>query len=339
MKYPSQSHQAVVAVTEPRMRCICVVTGVAGFIGSHLAEALIERGHQVYGIDDLDDYYSPALKQENLRNLLKSTNFSFLERDLNCISSDILPAHVDFVFHLAGQPGVRSSWSCSFDAYVRSNVVATQRLLELVKHLDIRRFVFASSSSVYGQTRLPATEQTLPHPISPYAATKLAAEGLCLAYSSEFSIPLTVLRYFTVYGPRQRPDMAIQRFLSAVLTQTPVSVFGSGDQLRTFTYVEDVVAASLAVMSEDSAASVYNIGGDRAIKLEDCLAIIERVTGRSIWRQACGEMPGDPFETRADISAARRCLGFNPRVCIEEGIARQWEWLFTHTPAVSRIAG
>ena len=338
MNYPSQSRQAPVAVAESQVRCICVVTGVAGFIGSHLAEALIDRGHQVIGIDNLDDYYSPELKQENLRNLRKSTNFLFLEQDLNCTSFDALPAHVDFVFHLAGQPGVRSSWSCSFDAYVRNNVVATQRLLELSGHLDLRRFVFASSSSVYGQAHFPATEQTLPRPISPYAATKLAAEGLCLAYSSEFSFPLTVLRYFTVYGPRQRPDMAIQRFLDAALTRTPVSVFGSGEQLRTFTYIEDVITASLAVMWEDSAASVYNIGGDRAIQLADCLAIIERVTGRSIWRQACGEMPGDPFETRADISAARRRLGFNPRVSVEEGIARQWEWLLAHTPAVSGIA-
>jgi nucleoside-diphosphate-sugar epimerase len=315
--------------TQPSQSGVCLVTGVAGFIGSHLAEALLAKGHFVIGIDSLCDYYSPLSKQENIRALLRSQSFIFHQKDLNDLSSDTLPARIDYVFHLAGQPGVRSSWSTTFGAYSASNVLATQRLLERVIHCEVRRFVFASSSSIYGQAGEPVTERHLPHPLSPYAATKLAAEGLCRAYSSEYGLPLTILRYFTVYGPRQRPDMAIHSFLKAAMNQTPVRIFGDGTQRRAFTYVDDVVDATIAAMGESSPASTYNISGGRSSTLNDCIAMIEGTTGRGITRQFCGVQRGDPYETEADISAARVHLGYEPRVSLEAGIAREWEWMQT----------
>jgi nucleoside-diphosphate-sugar epimerase len=317
------------APLQPSQSGVCLVTGVAGFIGSHLAEALLAKGYFVIGIDNLCDYYSPLSKQGNLHALLSSKSFIFHKKDLNDLSADTLPARIDYVFHLAGQPGVRSSWSASFDAYATGNVLATQRLLERVIHCGVRRLVFASSSSIYGQAGEPVTEQHLPHPLSPYAATKLAAEGLCSAYSSEHNLPLTILRYFTVYGPRQRPDMAIHKFLKAALTQAPVRIFGDGRQRRAFTYVGDVVEATIAAMDESSHASIYNISGGRPTALNDCLSMIEETTGRRIKRQFCDAEKGDPYETEADISAARTHLGYEPRVSLEAGIAREWDWMQT----------
>jgi len=313
---------------------VCLVTGVAGFIGSQVAEALLAKGYFVIGVDNLNDYYSPDSKRENLSALLSSKAFIFHEKDLNDIPAGTLPAHIDFAFHLAGQPGVRSSWSTSFETYVTSNILATQRLLELIVNCDVRRLIFASSSSIYGQASGPVTERSIPRPLSPYGATKLAAEGVCLAYSSEYSLPVTILRYFTVYGPRQRPDMAIYKFLNAAITQTPIRIFGDGSQRRAFTYVDDVVNASVSAMNESSHAAIYNISGGRPTTLNDCLAIIEEATGRRIPRQYCETQRGDPYETEADISEAQRCLGYEPRVPLELGIAREWEWLQAHSAGV-----
>jgi nucleoside-diphosphate-sugar epimerase len=313
---------------------VCLVTGVAGFIASHLAEALLAKGYFVIGVDSLNDYYSPLLKQENLCALLSSKAFIFHKKDLNDIPAGTLPAHIDYVFHFAGQPGVRSSWSTSFETYVASNILATQRLLELIVNCDVRRLIFASSSSIYGQASGSVTERAVPRPLSPYGATKLAAEALCLAYSSEYSLAVSILRYFTVYGPRQRPDMAIHRFLNAAITQTPIYIFGDGTQRRAFTYVDDVVDASVSAMSEPCHTSIYNISGGRPTTLNDCLAIIEEATGRRITRRFCGTQRGDPYETEADISEARRCLGYEPRVSLDLGIAREWEWLQTHLAGV-----
>ena len=303
------------------------MTGVAGFIGSHLAEALLAKGHFVIGVDSLNDYYSPQSKRDNLCALRNSQAFIFRKLDLNDIPAGTLPAHIDYIFHLAGQPGVRSSWSTSFETYVTSNILATQRLLEVIVDCDVRRVILASSSSIYGQASGPVTERTIPRPLSPYGATKLAAEAVCLAYNSEYSLPLTILRYFTVYGPRQRPDMAIHRFLNAAITQTPIRIFGDGTQRRAFTYVDDVVDASVSAMSDSCHTSIYNISGGRPTALNDCLAIIEDATGRRIPRQYCETQRGDPYETEADISAARQCLAYQPRVSLELGIAREWEWM------------
>ncbi|MFY9936343.1 MAG: NAD-dependent epimerase/dehydratase family protein [Silvibacterium sp.] len=322
------------AAVRPKSSGVCLVTGVAGFIGSHLAGALLAKGHFVIGVDSLNDYYSPQSKQENLCALLASKAFIFHKKDLNDIPAGTFPAHIDYVFHLAGQPGVRSSWSTSFETYLISNILATQRLLELIVNCDVRRLIFASSSSIYGQASGPVTEGTIPRPLSPYGATKLAAEGLCLAYSSEYSLPLTILRYFTVYGPRQRPDMAIHKFLNAAITQTPIRIFGDGTQGRAFTYVDDVVDASVSAMSESCHTSIYNISGGRPSTLNDCLAIIEETTGRRITREFCETQRGDPYETEADISEARRCLGYEPRVSFESGIAREWEWMQLHLAGV-----
>src|SRR5271156_1101187 len=260
LKTPNSARDSTVTV-RPTGSGGCLVTGVAGFIGSHLAEALLAKGYFVIGIDSLNDYYSPQSKQENLGALLASKAFIFHKKDLNDIPAGTLPAHIDYVFHLAGQPGVRSSWSTSFETYVTSNILATQRLLELIVNCDVRRLIFASSSSIYGQVSGSVTERAIPRPLSPYGATKLAAEGVCLAYSSEYSLPVTILRYFTVYGPRQRPDMAIHRFLNAAITQTPIYIFGDGTQRRAFTYVDDVVDASVSAMSEPRYTSIFKING------------------------------------------------------------------------------
>jgi UDP-glucose 4-epimerase len=306
---------------------VCLVTGVAGFIGSNLTEALLARGYRVIGIDDLNDYYSPELKQDNLASLLTSDSFLLRRCDLNSLSAEMLPDRIDYVFHLAGQPGVRSSWSNSFDSYVSRNILATQRLLEIVVHCHVKRFIFASSSSIYGQADGPVTESTVPHPLSPYAATKLAAEGLCLAYNAGYSLPLTILRYFTVYGPRQRPDMAIHKLLQAAVTKTPVPIYGNGMQRRAFTYVGDVVNATLAAMGESCEASIYNISGGQPASLNQCMAIIEEVTGNRIVRNVCDVQRGDPYETEADISQAQSHLKYQPQVSLETGIAQEWSWL------------
>ena len=315
------------ASSRPSNPAVCLVTGAAGFIGSNLTEALLARGYRVIGIDDLNDYYSPELKQDNLAPLLASDSFIFRECDLNHLSAEMLPDGIDYVFHLAGQPGVRSSWSTAFDSYVSRNILATQRLLEIVVHCRVRRFIFASSSSIYGQAPGPVTESAVPHPLSPYAATKLAAEGLCLAYSAGYSLPLTILRYFTVYGPRQRPDMAIHKLLQAAATQTPVPIYGNGLQRRAFTYVGDVVNATLAAMDESCGPSIYNISGGQPATLNRCMAIIEEVTGSRILRNVCGVQRGDPYETEADISQAQSHLKYQPQVSLECGIAQEWSWL------------
>jgi UDP-glucose 4-epimerase len=312
---------------------MCLVTGAAGFIGSHLAEALLAKGYRVLGIDNINDYYSPELKHENLDPLLRWNSFLFLEEDINDLSQRDLPSDIDFVFHLAGQPGVRSSWSHSFDTYLSRNLCATQRLLELMVGRSIQRFIFSSSSSIYGQACGPVAESCAAHPLSPYAATKVGAEGLCLAYSAGYSIPMTILRYFTVYGPRQRPDMAIHKLLHASMTNSAVPIFGDGTQRRAFTYVSDVVDATLAAMNDCQGPSIYNVSGGDSVTLNECLAVIEEATGQRILRLSCREQRGDPYETEADISKAYKHLGYLPHVSLSEGIAQQWQWMCAKTAA------
>lgn len=306
----------------------CLVTGVAGFIGSHLAEALLARGYRVVGVDALLDFYPVMMKRANLAALRRQAAFDFIEADLRAFDLDNLLAGVNYVFHLAAQPGVRTSWGDGFSPYVEHNILATQRLLEAARKRDISRVIYASSSSVYGNTPdLPAREQSPLLPISPYGVTKLAAEHLCRLYSLEHGLPTISLRYFSVYGPRQRPDMAFHKFIRAFLLDEPIIVYGDGEQSRDFTYVDDIVQANLAAMHHGSPGASYNVGGGVHVTVNEVLALLTTITGKrgNISYQA--RQLGDAAHTLADTSAARRDLGFAPSFPLLDGLRRQVQWM------------
>ncbi|MGH7765573.1 MAG: NAD-dependent epimerase/dehydratase family protein [Candidatus Dormibacteraceae bacterium] len=304
-----------------------VVTGAAGFIGSHLCERLLADGHDVVGIDSFADYYDREHKEENLKGALARSRFSFLEADL--VETDLPRAFEDarVVFHLAGQPGVRPSWGSQFDRYVRDNIVATQRLLETVKDLPIDRVVFASSSSVYGDAEMfPTKETALPRPVSPYGVTKLAAEHLALLYAKNFGVPAVSVRYFTVYGPRQRPDMGFSRFMQALSDGKEIEVFGDGEQTREFTYVSDAVDGTVKAATADVVGQVFNLGGGSRVTINRVLATLEDISRIKVHRHTMPAAPGDPRHTGASINLARERLGWEPRVSLREGLTRQWQW-------------
>jgi nucleoside-diphosphate-sugar epimerase len=315
----------------------CLVTGVAGFVGSHLAERLIDLGHDVVGLDRFTDYYPRPMKEANLGRLLheqrertqknaSDNRFRLVEADL--ATTDLAPHldDVEIVFHQAAQAGVRASWGMSFEAYTHDNILATQRLLEAVKRArSVRRVVYASSSSVYGDAAdLPMRETSLPKPYSPYGVTKLAAEHLCELYRNNFGVSTVSLRYFTVYGPRQRPDMGFHRFINAILRGESIPVYGDGEQTRDFTYVADVVAANIA--SIDGAPGVYNIGGGSRVTLNQVFATLAEVTGKTPILRHIEKQAGDVRHTWADTSAAQAGLGFSPKVSLREGLAAQAAW-------------
>jgi UDP-glucose 4-epimerase len=308
----------------------CLVTGVAGFIGSSLAERLLQSGHAVVGIDAFTDYYPRAHKQRNLEDLLGRPGFSFYEENL--LSADLAERlrGIDVVFHLAAQPGVRKSWGETFATYLDDNVAATQRLLEAVRGAAVTRFVFASSSSVYGNaSELPVRETTLPQPISPYGVTKLAAEHLCGVYAHAFGVPAVSLRYFTVYGPRQRPDMAFSRFVRAILSDGEIELYGDGEQTRDFTFVSDAVAATVAAAAADldgGAGRVYNVGGGSRVTVNHVIGLLERITGKRARIVRRPAQPGDARDTFADCSAARGDLGYRPAVALEAGLDALVRW-------------
>lgn len=306
----------------------CLVTGAAGFIGSTLSERLLELGHEVVGIDCLTDYYSPEIKKANLASAASSPRFSLIEADLLDLDLRGLLEGVDWVFHQAAQPGVRMSWGDHFDVYVRNNVLATQRLLEAAKGSGIKRLVNASSSSVYGDLpELPLTETARPQPVSPYGVTKLAAEHLCCLYYANYGVPTVSLRYFTVYGPRQRPDMGFHIFTSAALRSEEVVIYGDGEQTRDFTYISDVVTANVqAAESEKAAGRVLNIGGGSRISVNAVLDILRDLIGGFEVRHVEAQK-GDVRDTMSDTTAAREALGFSPKVSIAEGLKRQVEWM------------
>ncbi len=306
----------------------CLVTGVAGFIGSHLAERLLAEGHEVRGIDCFTDYYDVRIKRENLSGLLEHDRFEFVGESLVDTDLGALLDGVEVVFHQAAQAGVRASWGSHFDEYVDHNVRATQRLLEASRGRALRRFVYASSSSVYGETReLPMREEHPTRPVSPYGVTKLAGENLCLLYRREAAIPAVCLRYFTVYGPRQRPDMAFHRFIRAALRGEPIEVYGNGTQTRDFTYIDDAVAANVAAASYDGDEAVFNIGGGQRASINRVLDIIGSHPGTTLDVRYRDRQPGDVTHTYADVTRARNELGFEPRVGLEDGIAREVEWV------------
>jgi nucleoside-diphosphate-sugar epimerase len=305
-----------------------LVTGTAGFIGSHLAAALLDRSAEVVGIDCFTDYYARSIKEENLAPLTARRGFRFIEAALQTADLGAALDGVTHVFHLAAQAGVRKSWGRDFAAYTTNNVDATQRLLEAVSGRPIVRFVYASSSSVYGDdVSLPMREDALPQPVSPYGVTKLAAEHLCHLYWLGASVPAVALRYFTVYGPRQRPDMGFHRFIRAALTGQPIVRYGDGEQTRDFTYVDDAVAATLAAGDRGRPGTVYNIGGGSRVSLNQVLALIERVTGRPLDIRNEPAQKGDMRDTYADTTRAKVDLGFAPATSLEDGLAAESRWL------------
>ena len=303
-----------------------VVTGCAGFIGSHVVEALLERGDAVRGIDSFTDYYARGLKQANLAACTRDPSFMFIEADLCDAQLDDLVDGAAGVFHLAAQAGVRGSWGDTFAVYAQDNIVATQRLLEAAVGAG-SRVAFASSSSVYGDAEAyPTREDAPPHPISPYGVTKLCCEHLAGAYADSRGLDHVILRYFTVYGPRQRPDMAFARIVRALVDGGTFSVFGTGGQTRDVTFVGDAVAATIAAMDRGQRGAIYNVGGGSETSLRDAIEIAERLSGRRLDAHHESVATGDVGRTAADTSRARRDLDWKPRTSIEEGLRQQLAW-------------
>ena len=306
-----------------------LVTGAAGFIGSRLTARLLDDGNEVAGVDAFTPYYDPADKRWNLEPLLQRDGFTFTEADLRDESLDLRPmVEVDAVFHLAAQPGVRASWGASFADYVGHNVLATQRLLEACRAAETPRFVMSSSSSVYGEAeRHPTPEDLTPRPVSPYGVTKLAAEALLTAYAANFGLSGVALRYFTVYGPGQRPDMAFHRFIRAALNGGSIEVFGDGEQTRDVTFVDDAVDATIAAAGTPEATGPLNVGGGSQVALNEVLAAIERITGSELRIERREAAPGDVRHTSAELGRARRLLGYDPQVGLEDGLRQEVDWM------------
>jgi UDP-glucuronate 4-epimerase len=300
-----------------------LVTGCAGFIGSHLVDQLLARGDAVVGVDAFTDYYPRRMKRRNLAGARRHPGFSLFEADLSRTRPAPPVRGIDGVFHLAAQPGVRDSWGGSFSVYVRDNIVATQRLFEAAVAAGVR-VVFASSSSVYGDAATyPTPEHARPRPVSPYGVTKLSCEHLAGAYATSYGLDVVCLRFFSVYGPRQRPDMAFSRIVAALLEGRPFPVLGSGDQVRDFTYVADVVAASIAAMETAAGGSVYNVGGGTPASLLEAIELCEGLTGRTLELDRRRPARGDPARTVADTTRIEADLGWHPRTSLADGLAAQ----------------
>ncbi|PRB08866.1 NAD-dependent epimerase/dehydratase family protein [Microbacterium sp. MYb64] len=306
-----------------------LVTGAAGFVGSGISRRLLGDGHQVVGIDALTSYYAEQLKRRNLQDL-EGESFAFHEADINDIDLDALLDGVDVIYHQAGQPGVRSSWGQEFESYARNNVLATQRLLEAAaRNGGLSKFVYASSSSIYGDAeRFPTTESDLPRPVSPYGVTKLAGEHLVSLYGTNFGVPTISLRYFTVYGPGQRPDMAFTRFVQAALSDREIRIFGTGEQIRDFTYIDDVVEANVLAGHADTArpGEVVNISGGSNISVNEVLDVLGGLVGNALNVQYLERSRGDVFRTGGSSDLAADVIGWKSRTSIEKGLARQLEW-------------
>jgi nucleoside-diphosphate-sugar epimerase len=304
----------------------CLVTGAAGFIGSHVCEELLRRGHTVVGIDCFVPYYAAAIKAQNQSILLAHPHYHFHARDLrqDTLADLFEESDIDVVFHLAAMPGLTKSWT-DFDSYLSCNVQATQRLLETCRQKSsLKRLILASTSSVYGRNAV-GDESTPPHPISPYGVTKLAAEQLCRAYLDAYELPLVTLRYFSVYGPRQRPDMAYHKFITALVNGSPIEVFGDGQQVRGNTFINDVVAATIAAI-EAPIGETYNVGGGEAATILDIIHKLETIGNRKAELHFKDVRVGDQKQTMADTSKLRSHLKWQPMTRLEDGLARQWQW-------------
>ncbi|HTL43142.1 MAG TPA: NAD-dependent epimerase/dehydratase family protein [Vicinamibacterales bacterium] len=311
-----------------------LVTGCAGFIGSHLTGVLLDQGATVVGIDCFTDYYPRSIKESNLAANSGRTGFSFVEDRIQDADPGRLLDGVSHIFHLAAQAGVRKSWGRDFRAYTENNIEATQILLEACVGRPIERFVHASSSSVYGDNAsIPMREDAMPRPVSPYGVTKLSAEQLGYLYFVNHRVPTVAMRYFTVYGPRQRPDMAFHRFIRAALRDEELSLYGDGEQTRDFTFVADAVAATVAAATRGVPGRSYNIGGGSRVSMNEVIALIGRIAGRPLRVTREATQKGDMRDTYADTSLARHDLGFAPSVSLEEGIKAEYQWL-SSTPAL-----
>jgi nucleoside-diphosphate-sugar epimerase len=306
-----------------------LVTGAAGFIGSTLSERLLADGADVVGIDCFTDYYPRAFKERNLGIARQHPRFRFVEARIQDDGLQALLEDRTHVFHLAAQAGVRKSWGTDFEIYTENNIEATQILLEASLRMpSLERLIYSSSSSVYGdRVAMPMREDALPQPVSPYGVSKLAAEQLCYLYFANFGVPTVSLRYFTVYGPRQRPDMGFHKFLRATILGEPIGVYGDGDQTRDFTFVSDAVNANVLAATRGVPGRVYNIGGGSRVSVNDVLRIIERVAGRPPLVNVDFAQKGDMRHTYADTSLAHADLGYAPTVGLEEGLAAEHQWL------------
>jgi UDP-glucose 4-epimerase len=305
-----------------------LVTGAAGFIGSHLSERLLDGGVPVVGVDCFTDYYARAAKESNLAQVRQKADFEFVETSLGAANLPRLLDGVTHVFHLAAQAGVRRSWGRDFDLYTELNVDATQKLLEACVGRPLHRIVYASSSSVYGDhVPLPMREDALLQPLSPYGVTKLAAEHLCHLYHESYGLPTVSLRYFTVYGPRQRPDMAFHRFIRATLEEKPIVLYGDGEQTRDFTFVGDAVDATMAAGERGVPGGVYNVGGGSRVTINEVIQVLERVLGQRVSIDRQPAQRGDMRHTYADTSRARRDLDFVPSVTLEQGLTAEYRWV------------
>jgi nucleoside-diphosphate-sugar epimerase len=306
-----------------------LVTGCAGFIGSTLCDRLLADGADVTGIDCFTDYYAREAKERNLGGALKHERFRFVETRIQDADLPALLADRTHIFHLAAQAGVRKSWGRDFSIYTVNNIEATQVLLEAATKMpSLERLVYSSSSSVYGdRVAMPMREDALPEPVSPYGVSKLAAEQLCYLYFANFKVPTVSLRYFTVYGPRQRPDMAFHKFLRATIVGDAIGVYGDGDQTRDFTFVTDAVNANVLAATRGVPGRVYNIGGGSRVSVNDVLAMIERVTGHRPRVNVDAVQKGDMRHTYADTSRALADLGYKPTVGLEQGLAAEYQWL------------
>ena len=307
-----------------------IVTGVAGFIGSNLAETILKKGDLIIGVDQVNNYYNVDQKKANLAHLRQYEGFKFIQDDIQNLDWLELLKGVEVVYHQAAQAGVRASWGDGFRNYTERNINATQIMLEAAKETNsLQRFVYASTSSVYGNAETMPTPETIPpQPVSPYGITKLAAERLCWLYQQNFNVPVTALRYFTVYGPRQRPDMAFHKFFKAAIKDEAISIYGDGQQTRDFTFISDAIAANLAAATVPEAiGEVFNIGGGSRAVLMDVLATMEKVIEQPIKKEFVAKARGDARHTSADISKAQKILGYNPQVSLAEGLAQEWKWV------------
>ena len=304
------------------------ITGVSGFVGSHLAERLLKEGFDLIGVDSFLDYYPKKIKENNLKRLLENPRFKFIEGNLLKLNLREILNRVETVFHQAAIPGVRASWGKDFNQYVENNIQATQVLLEACKDIRLKKFIYASSSSVYGDSdELPISETSLTNPVSPYGVSKLAGEHLSTLYFKGYGIPTVSLRYFTVYGPRQRPDMGFHKFIAAVLLGREIEIYGTGEQTRDFTFIDDAVEANLQAFLDGKEGEVYNVGGGSRIKLIEAIRIIEEISGKRANLKYKEPQRGDAKHTYADVAKAKRDFGHSPKFDIHQGLERHYEWL------------
>jgi UDP-glucose 4-epimerase len=310
------------------------ITGAAGFIGSHLTGALLDRGAEVTGIDSFTDYYARSIKEANVGVNAGRKGFHFIEASVQHSDLPALLEGKTHVFHLAAQAGVRKSWGQDFRIYTDHNIGATQRLLEACVGRPLQKLVYASSSSVYGDNAtIPMREDARPQPVSPYGVTKLAAEQLCYLYHVNHGVPTTSVRYFTVYGPRQRPDMAFHKFIKAALRGAPIALFGDGEQTRDFTFVSDAVAATVAAGDKGVPGRAYNVGGGSRVSMNRLIEMLERIGGKPLNVRREPVQRGDMRDTWADTTLAKADLGFQPAVTLEQGLEAEYRWLAS-TPAL-----